>query len=175
MSVRPSIYLFVCPSVCHLHAGFLSKRLNILKLFSPTSIASSAVELTCVVVCQHSRVLSTRYYDIAAAIWRTTSHRIVQYSRVAKSMETGNIGPWASVTIEPIYLKFDRNDYVEHATTGAKISGPKGAWHRRMDEVVKSCATVRGGSTLGPGGTGPPNVGQPPPQYFGSNSKNTHC
>jgi len=24
------------------------------------------------------------------------------------------------------------------------------------------------------GGTGPPNVGQPPPQYFGSNSKNTH-
>jgi len=113
MSVRPSVYLFVCPSVCHLHAGFLSKRLNILKLFSSTSIASSAVKLTCVVVCQHSRVLSSRYYDITAAIWRTSSQRIVQYSRVhflmsdyAKSMETGNIGPWASITLEPIYLKF---------------------------------------------------------------------
>jgi len=32
----------------------------------------------------------------------------------------------------------------------------------------------RGGSTLGPGGTGPPNVGQAPPKYFGANSKNTY-
>ena len=35
---------------------------------------------------------------------------------------------------------------------------------------------ARGGSTLGAGGPPPPqNVGQAPPKYFGSNSKNTHC
>ena len=29
---------------------------------------------------------------------------------------------------------------------------------------------------VGAGGTGPPNVGQaPPPNIFGSNSKDTHC
>ena len=34
--------------------------------------------------------------------------------------------------------------------------------------------TPRGGSTLGQRGAHTINVGQPPPQYFGSNSKNTH-
>jgi len=32
----------------------------------------------------------------------------------------------------------------------------------------------RGGSTLGPGGTGPQKIGHAP-KYFGFKSKNTHC
>ena len=38
-------------------------------------------------------------------------------------------------------------------------------------------AMTQGRFYVGGGGTGPPNVGQPtpPPKYFGSNSKNTHC
>ena len=45
---------------------------------------------------------------------------------------------------------------------------------RRVIFLFTYLLAIRGGSTLRPGGHRPPNVGQPPPPYFGSNSKNTH-
>ena len=46
---------------------------------------------------------------------------------------------WGSETTELIFLKFGKNDYVNHATPRAKNGGrPKGAWPGGIGEVVRS-------------------------------------
>ena len=97
-------------------ADLLCEKLNFAQLCSPDGGTT----------CLPITLQRVSAYSVVRAICRVNAERRF-------------LAIWGSENTELIFLKFGKNDYVNHATPRAKNGGrPKGAWPGGIGEVVRS-------------------------------------